>query len=388
MRNVVIGLIIGVVVGVVVGVTILTPKIKSHAASKAVLNQRELSQAPTPSAPVVMPSLDDGDALHWRSAPPFPSDRPNVAAQAHSFAKRLSAVSGDKMILPVLPAKEVIPADKLFAALASGRIDALMSTADIAIDKEPALALFAAIPFGPEPKDVIDWLQAGSGNERLTELFSNHNIQPLVCGYLPPEAGGWFTKELISADQIKGLRIRADGMAARVWTKAGAAVQKMAPENIMAAFDQDKLDGAIFSTPAVDAKSGFNRFATNYYYPGWQNQGQPLLLLVNGRAWRKLDDTRRNLLKAACDQHTVKNLAQADSAQFDGLSQLSKQKVTLRRFPGYILSPLEEAWNNVLSEEARRNQTFRETWEDLTKFVKLRKTWREMSLVSQLSEDF
>ncbi|WP_135076312.1 hypothetical protein [Terasakiella sp. SH-1] len=387
MRNIVIGLVIGLVIGVVLGVTILTPKIKTHAASKAVLSERDLEKGSSVT-PAVLASLQQGDAIHWRSAPPFPSDRPNVAIQAREFAKQLQILSGEKMILPVLPAKDVIASDRLFAAVALGRIDALFATADIAVDKEPALSLFSAIPFGPKPEETLAWLQAGNGVKRLREILSAHNLHPLVCGFLPAESSGWFVKEFNSSEDIQNLRIRISGLGAKVWAKAGAVVSPITPEEVMGAFDQDKLDGAVFSSPEMDAKSDYRRFAQNYYYPGWQNQGQPLLLLINAKTWKKLDQERKSLLKTSCDQHTALSHAKAAQKQIDGLGELAKQDVKLQKLPAYILEPLKDAWNDVLAEEARRNQTFRETWEDLNSFLKTRQTWQEMSELGKERDEY
>ena len=388
MRRSFIGLIIGVVVGAVLGITVLTPNLESHSASKSVISERDLEKTPADELTPILSALNDGDVIHWRSAPPYPSDRPNVAAQAKTYAKQLAELSGDKIILPVLAAKDVIAPDRLFAAIASGRIDALFTTADIAVDKESALHLFSAIPFGPKPADTLAWLHAGNGTERLKDIFAKHNINALICGYLPPEASGWFVKELNSAADIEGLRIRVSGLGAKVWEKAGAEINTMSPENILSSFDQDKLDGAVFSTPSIDAKSGISAFAKTYYFPGWQNQGQPLLLLLNARAWKRLDQERQSLIKASCDQQTTLSHAHAAKIEFDGLSELTKQQVILRRMPSYILAPLNEAWKTVLSEEARRNKTFRETWEDLNGFVETRRTWEEMGYLQNLISDY
>jgi len=387
MHSGIIGLIIGVVVGVVLGVTILTPKINTHTASKSIVTERDLdTETNNNFAP--LPTLHDGDVIHWRSAPPFPSDRPNVARQASEFSKNLSVITGDKIILPVMPAKEVIAADRLFGALASGRIDALFSSADIALDKEPALALFSALPFGPRPQETLSWLQAGNGTKTLQSIFSKHNIQALVCGYLPPESSGWFVNEINGTEDMKGLRIRINGLGAKVWEKVGAIVTPMSPENISSAFDQGTLDAAVFSTPKVDAKSGFSRFAKNYYFPGWQNQGQPLLLLINARAWKRLDEERKSLIKASCDQHTALSQANAAQQQFSGLSELTKQDVALLRMPSFALNRLREAWAVVLGEEARRNPIFRTTWEDLKSFLKTRKTWADMGYIEDQELDY
>jgi TRAP-type mannitol/chloroaromatic compound transport system substrate-binding protein len=387
MRNGIIGLIIGLVVGVVLGVTILTPKIKIQTASKPIVSERDLEKEEDPNfAPV--PLLNKGDVVQWRSAPAYPSDRPNVANQAKDFSKQLSIITGDQINLPIPPAKEVLSASRLFAAVASGRIDALFASADIAADKEPALSLFSAIPFGPKPEDILSWLQGGHGRETLEKIFAKHNIHPLVCGYLAPESGGWFVKEINGTEDMKTLRIRINGLGAKVWEKVGASVVDLQVEEIPAAFEQGAIDAAVFSTPEIDARSGFSRFAKNYYFPGWQNQGQPLLLLLNARAWKRLDQSRQSLIKASCDQHTTLNQTKSAQAQVAGLNDLVKQEVSLMRMPSFIVNRLRTAWKDVVAEEARRNPLFRETWEDMNAYIKARKSWTDMGYIPKEQPDY
>jgi len=111
-------------------------------------------------------------------------------------------------------------------------------------------------------------------------------------------------------------------------------------------------------------------------------------LLINARAWKRLDEERKSLIKASCDQHTALSQANAAQQQFSGLSELTKQDVALLRMPSFALNRLREAWAVVLGEEARRNPIFRTTWEDLKSFLKTRKTWADMGYIEDQELDY
>lgn len=382
-RQFITGIIFGIVIGLVVGITILAPNLATHAASKAVLSERDLERSQTEAQDV--PDLSSEDAVHWRSAPSFPTDRPLVSEMGRTIAKQLATISNDEIILPTISAKEVVEAERLFGTLASGRIDALYASADIGVHREPALALFGAIPFGPAPEDILAWVQSRRGSKFLTALFEKHNIHPLVCGYLPAQSGGWFVNKLTSVEALQNLKIRADGLGAKVWEKVGAEVVALSAEEIMSSFDQKTLDGAVFSTPAQDSQTGFQRYAKHYYFPGWQNQGQPLLLLINSKTWSRLEQPQQTMIKASCDQHTSFSQTQAADLQFAGLEDLSKQDIVIERYPSYLLDAFQTAWTDVLAEEIRQNKTTLEIWEDLTRFVKTRQSWEALGYLPKRS---
>ena len=70
-------------------------------------------------------------------------------------------------------------------------------------------------------------------------------------------------------------------------------------------------------------------------------------------------------------------------------ADITKQEVNLKRMPSYILAELRKSWKTVLSEEARRNQDFRETWEDLNSFLQTQRLWQEMGHVkTEKDNDF
>lgn len=376
MRNIFVGIIIGCVIGIVLGVTILSPKLTNQPQVSAIVSERDLEKASDPSA-VNVPSLFEGDVTTWRTSAAYPATLPSVAQQARSFSRQLATLSGDKLILPTTTPDRAQDRDILFAALASGQIDALMATADIAVEKESALWMFSALPFGPDPSERLAWMVAPRGHKVLKDSFNNHNIEPIVCGYLPAR-GLWMNTPLINEDQLSTLRLYVAGLAARVWAKLGAQIAPITPDEILAAFDREDIEGAVFDGPSMDAKAGFSEFAKNFYMPAWLNDGQPLLLLLNSRTWNRLSQEHRSILRAACLRQTFTSIATQSERQLGALADLSTQNVRVRRYPSFITTRLKEAWEEVIAEEVRRDKALLSAWEDFKTFLNMRKAWEEL----------
>ena len=57
-------------------------------------------------------------------------------------------------------------------------------------------AFFTAIPFGPSPGELLGWYHYGGGKELWEEIYHRHNVHPVQCLMISPEASGWFKKEI------------------------------------------------------------------------------------------------------------------------------------------------------------------------------------------------
>ena len=48
--------------------------------------------------------------------------------------------------------------------------------------KEKALALFAAVPFGPSAGEYMAWYYHGGGQALIGKIYTKHNIKSVMCG--------------------------------------------------------------------------------------------------------------------------------------------------------------------------------------------------------------
>ena len=82
--------------------------------------------------------------------------------------------------------------------------------------KIPAAQMFATVPFGMTAQEMNGWLHYGGGLELWRELqtlryCAVHNRKFCV------QMGGWFNKEILSVDDLQGLKMRIPGLVVRFW---------------------------------------------------------------------------------------------------------------------------------------------------------------------------
>src|SRR5688500_16975160 len=60
-------------------------------------------------------------------------------------------------------------------------------------------------------------------------MFGKHGVYNIPCAIIPPEASGWFRREIKSVEDLRGLKMRFFGLGTRAMNKLGVATQLLAP---------------------------------------------------------------------------------------------------------------------------------------------------------------
>jgi len=71
----------------------------------------------------------------------------------------------------------------------------------------------------------------------------------------------------------------------------------------------------------------------------------------------------------------------AESRQPKALEVLASKGVKLHRWPDEILKTFENAWLEVVEEEASKNEDFAKVWASLSEFRKSYKTWKDLGFI-------
>ena len=165
--------------------------------------------------------------------------------------------------------------------------------------------------------------------------------------------GGWFKKKIRNADDLKGLRIRVQGMGADVYHKLGALPTAIAPADLVPALDKGIIDAAEFLAPATDLESNLHRLAPYYYAPGFNKPNGASELLVSLKAWESLPEDLREILATASRLEHGIGLASASADNAAALTEiLGRSPVTVESFPDDVLKHAQKAAVEVLSEVA------------------------------------
>jgi TRAP-type mannitol/chloroaromatic compound transport system substrate-binding protein len=360
--------LVALVGGAAVGRYILTP-------ARVVVVEQPKSPTEPPR-----PRPQDTVFLRWKVASGYAIDLPQYGTLGRKFADRLKRATAGGIAIELEEPGKSVPADKCLEELGRGRVDACWSSPLLWTSREPALALFAGAPFGPQPQEFLAWLAYGGGQELLDEVYSRHGAKSIPCGVVAANAGGWFRKEIASPDDLKGLKLRAFGLAARVYGRVGARPQHLDGQQMLDALKSGEIDAAEYSMPAVDVGLGFHTLVSNYYFPGWQRPMTLLELLVSRRAWDQLPDGTRAMIDIACGDSIREGLTEGEAIQAAALRELRARGAQFRTWPKPVLEALQKAWEEVVNEESAADPNFRRVWNAIAAFRGEYEVWRKLSL--------
>jgi len=329
-------------------------------------------------AATTTPAYSADKKVTFRTGSTFPLRLVQLGTLGTSFAKKVAAISGGNIKIRLYEPKALAPPLEYFDAIAKGSIDAAWSTPGYWYGKEKALAMFAAVPFGPQAGEYAAWIYYGGGHKLMDEIYAKHGIKSLICGVIAPEASGWFRKEIKSVEDLKGLKMRFFGLGAKVMQKMGVSTQLLAGGDIYPALERGTIDATEFSMPAIDLKLGFYQIAKHYYFPGWHQQSTLFEFMMNKKKWDGLSKTQQAQLTVACGDNFREGLAEGEAIQVAALAELKAKGVTIHRWPQSILDKLETAWNEVAKEEAASDKNFARVWASYSKFREGYKTWKAL----------
>ena len=144
----------------------------------------------------------------------------------------------------------------------------------------------------------------------------------------PPEASGWFRREIKSVEDLKGLKMRFFGLGAKSIAKLGVATQLLAPGDIFQALQLGTLDATEFSLPVMDQKLGFHQVAKFYYFPGWHQQATFLDFYINRKKWDSLSDQHKAIVESACGDLMRDVIAQGEATQWKAMTEMREAALT------------------------------------------------------------
>ena len=253
----------------------------------------------------------------------------------------------------------MVPVLQMPDAVAQGSLDAAFGGSVWWASKEQALNFFTAVPFGPNASEFLAWVYYGGGQQIADELFGKYNTKALFCHLIPPEAAGWYRKELKTLDDFRGLRVRIAGYGANVIEKLGGSPQLIAPGDIYQALERGVIDGSEFSIPSLDLGVGLHQVAKNYYFPGWHQQHGFNTLWINLGKWRGMSDRQRRIVEMACNEMVTRSLAESEGLQASALEEIKKRGVTVRRLTPEVLAGLAPSGKRSRTNSPPRIRTSR-----------------------------
>jgi TRAP-type mannitol/chloroaromatic compound transport system substrate-binding protein len=334
--------------------------------------------AATLAAPAIAQSMPE---IKWRMPTSWPKSLDTLYGGAEMMAKAVAEATDNKFQIQTFAGGEIVPGLQVLDAVQNGTVEIGHTASYYYFGKDPTFTFGASVPFGPNMRLNQAWYMLGGGKELLNDFYKKYNVISLLAGNTGCQMGGWFRKEIVTVDDLKGLKFRIGGFAGRVLQKLGAVPQQIAGGDIYPALEKGTIDGAEWVGPYDDEKLGFYKVAPHYYYPGWWEGGPMLLSFVNLDKWSALPKYYQSALEQAGHYANNWMMAKYDQANSAALRRLLANGTKLHAFSPAIMDASLKAARELHSEVAATNADFKKVLESLTAFTSNGYQWFQVAEV-------
>jgi TRAP-type mannitol/chloroaromatic compound transport system substrate-binding protein len=299
------------------------------------------------------PAENPAKIYTWRLVTTWPKNLPGVGTGPERMVDAIREMSAGRLDITVYGAGEVVPALGVFDAVSLGNVEMGHGAAYYWKGKLPAAQFFTTVPFGLTAQEMNGWLQHGGGMALWEELYAPYDLIPMAGGNTGVQMAGWFNKEINSLDDLRGLKMRIPGMGGEVFERAGGTAINIAAGEIFTSLQTGNIDAAEWVGPYNDLSFGLYQAARYYYYPGWQEPGPALEVIVNKAAMESLPSDLQAILRSAAAAMNADMLAEYTARSDAALAELvNNHQVQLRRLPDDVLARLQEISNEMVKEIA------------------------------------
>ena len=294
----------------------------------------------------------------------WPRDFPGLGVGAQRFAQRLIDMSDGRFQVDYYASGERVGALDSFDEVASGNAQIYHGADYYWKGKHPAWAYFTAVPFGLTYTELNAWIRFGGGQELWDELASEYGLKNVMCGNTGSQMGGWFRKEMNSADDFKGLKMRIPGLGGDVLAKLGASPVSLPGAQIYENLISGAIDATEWVGPWSDAAMKFYEAAKYYYFPGMHEPGAMLAAGINKAFWDGLSHSDQVMIEAAASMENDVMMSEFNAKNGASLTKLlDEQGVQLRQFSDDTYDAFGEAAEEVFAETVEHSELARRVHE-------------------------
>jgi TRAP-type mannitol/chloroaromatic compound transport system substrate-binding protein len=153
--------------------------------------------------------------IKWRLTSSFPKSLDTIFGASEVFAKAVAEATDNKFQIQVFAAGEIVPGLQAADAVTNGQVEMCHTASYYYWGKDPSFAFGTAVPFGLNQRMQNAWMYEGGGIDMMNAFYAKHKIFGLPGGNTGAQMGGWYRKEINTAEDLKGLKMRIGGFGGR-----------------------------------------------------------------------------------------------------------------------------------------------------------------------------
>lgn len=286
----------------------------------------------------------------------------------HNFERWAAEVeknTSGRVVIETLPAGSIVPAFEVLDAVSDLVIDGGHAWSGYWVGKNRASVMVSSGPGGPfgmDPVDYWGWQWLGGGREVNNDFFQNvlnADVEWMPAGSSGPQSFGWYNKELTSADDLEGLRLRIPGIPGEMYGNMGLSVITLPGGEIVPAGERGVIDAAEFVNPYHDEALGFEDVWSIHYAPAYHETVTVMEVLFNKEIWDSMPEDLQNIILATTQSHFFYWETHKMTQNRNAMENLTEAGVEFRRTPDDILAESLDVWHTILETEYNDNPAFK-----------------------------
>ncbi len=331
-------------------------------------------------AAIAAPSVVRAQGLRWRMVTSWPKNRTGPGVSARRIAERITALTGGRLQVDLFAAGEIVPPFAVLDAVSNGTVEMGHTASLYWQGKIPAAGFFTTVPFGLGPIEHQAWIELRDGQALWDELYRPRGVRAFLAGNTGPSMGGWFRRRLTGPDDLKGMRIRVQGLGAQVYAKLGAVPMSVSAGDLLPALEKGSVDAAEFLAPATDLETGLPKYAPLYYAPGFNKPNGASEFMISLEAWDRLSPELQAIIVESCRAEHTLGLADAYQQNAAALTEiLGRFPVTLEAFPRLVLEAAHKASAELMAEIATTSPLARRIVESYSRTMSDLRGWSALA---------
>jgi TRAP-type mannitol/chloroaromatic compound transport system substrate-binding protein len=294
------------------------------------------------------------------------------------LAQKLNAMTGGDLKMELLPVGSVAQAPDLLDSVAKGSVDGAHCMLAHHYSRQSAFGLWGCGPaFGMDANQLLAWHKYGGGKALLDKLYASigANVLSYLYGPMPTQPLGWFRKPVTKPGDFKGLKYRAVGMSADLFSGMGATVQQLPEEQIAAAMDRATVDGAEHNNATSDRALGLPEVSKVCMLQSYHENAEQFEVLFNRDKFAALPGKLKAIIENAIEAASQDMLWKAfDRYSSDFEEMAVKEKVRFVATPASVLQRQLESFDAVAKKQSG-NALFREIQDSQKQFARRVVAW-------------
>ncbi len=314
----------------------------------------------------------------WTMTSVWPSSLELIEFDRH-FVELANRLVGDELTIEFYEGGNLVPPGEVFGAVQSGTVQAGADWPGYWAGRDAAFTPLSTTPALFNAVDYVNWIQEWGGRAHYEESYGEYGMMYLPYGVTNNESGFHTNEELVTLEDLEGMRLRVSGNEqGRILERLGGSQVSMAGGEVYQALERGVIDGGEFSTPNVDWSAGFQQVTTNWSTPGWHQSASVFGVMINQASWDALSDDAKEKLRIAADATMLWSLAFTEKRATEAYAKWDEQ-VQIDRYSDEALTEIQQIANEVIVEVSCESPSAGEVYLSMVEYLDDYAKWREAS---------